>query len=247
MAISVRLLNRFRLLDGPDAMAVQPGTERVLALLAVWGSTLGRSRAAGMLWPDVTERRARACLRSALLRLPPAARSVVQVTPAALALTDAAPVDLRAGQALARRLLDPAVPPADNDLSGAAVDVLTAELLPGWCEDWLVTPSELWRQLRLHALEALAWHLISGRRYGEAAEAAVAAVAADPLRESAHGTLIRVHLAEGNWSEALRQYHRYRRLLRAELGVEPTASLHRLLELPAPASPRHMSDISGLL
>jgi DNA-binding SARP family transcriptional activator len=60
----------------------------------------------------------------------------------------------------------------------------------------------------------------------------VAAVAAEPLRESAHSALIRLHLAEGNRSEALRQYCRYRRLLRAELGVEPTAALDQLLGPP---------------
>jgi SARP family transcriptional regulator, regulator of embCAB operon len=227
--LSVRLLDRFGLHDGPAALTVPPGTERVLALLAVRGSPLRRPRAAGLLWPDVTERRAMACLRSALLRLPPLARPAVRVTPAELALAEAVPVDLRAGRALARRLLNPAVRPGEDDLSGAAVAVLATELLPDWYDDWLVTAAESWRQLRLHALEALAGHLVAARRYGEAAEAAVAAVAAEPLRESAHSALIRVHLAEGNRSEALRQYHRYRTLLRVELGVEPTADLQQLL------------------
>jgi DNA-binding SARP family transcriptional activator len=35
---------------------------------------------------------------------------------------------------------------------------------------------------------------------------------ADPLRESAHGALIAVHLAEGNQSDALREFERYRAL-----------------------------------
>jgi SARP family transcriptional regulator, regulator of embCAB operon len=230
----VRLLGRFGLLDGPAALAVPPGAERVLALLALQGSALGRSRVAGTLWPDVTERRARACLRSALLRLLPLASAAVRVTPAELALDETVPVDLRGGQALARRLLDPAVRPAKDDLGEAAMAVLATELLPGWSDDWLAPAAESWRQLRLHALEALTGHLVAARRYGEAAEAAVAAVAAEPLRESAHSALIRLHLVEGNRSEALRQYCRYRRLLRAELGVEPTAALDQLLGPPGP-------------
>jgi SARP family transcriptional regulator, regulator of embCAB operon len=107
--------------------------------------------------------------------------------------------------------------------------VLAAELLPDWYDDWVVAAGESWRQLRLHAMEALAGHLAAARRYGEAAAAAVAAVAAEPLRESAHTALITVHLAEGNRSEAVRQYHRYAQLLRAELGVEPTPAMRRLL------------------
>jgi DNA-binding SARP family transcriptional activator len=234
-SLSLKLLGRFRLLDGRAALAVPPGTERVLALLAllaVRGGTLGRSRTAGMLWPEVTERRARACLRSALLRLPPAARGAVWVTPGELTLADGVSVDLRIGQALARRLLDRSAPLAGTDLDGSAVAMLTGELLPDWYDDWVVAAGESWRQLRLHALEALAERLTDVGRYGEAAAAAVAAVAAEPLRESAHIALIRVHLAEGNQSEALRQYSQYRQLLRTELGVEPTAALHQMLALP---------------
>jgi DNA-binding SARP family transcriptional activator len=60
----------------------------------------------------------------------------------------------------------------------------------------------------------------------------MAAVRADPLRESAHAALIRVHLAEHNQSEALREFKRYQDLLRAELNIEPTAQLHRLVQPP---------------
>jgi hypothetical protein len=77
--------------------------------------------------------------------------------------------------------------------------------------------AEDWRQLRLHALEALAGRL-----------AASAAVRAEPLRESAHAALIQVHLAEDNQSEALREFTRYRTPLHAELGLEPTPRLCRL-------------------
>jgi DNA-binding SARP family transcriptional activator len=52
----------------------------------------------------------------------------------------------------------------------------------------------------------------------------------EPLRESAHSTLIEMHLAEGNRSEAWRQFQRCRRLLREELGVEPSDSMRLLLE-----------------
>jgi hypothetical protein len=50
------------------------------------------------------------------------------------------------------------------------------------------------------------------------------------LRETAHHTLIEIHLAEGNRSEACRQFQRCRRLLREELGVEPSDSMRLLFE-----------------
>jgi DNA-binding SARP family transcriptional activator len=52
----------------------------------------------------------------------------------------------------------------------------------------------------------------------------------EPLRESAHATLIRVHLAEGNQSEALRVYERYSALLQLALGLTPTDRLSALVE-----------------
>ena len=60
--------------------------------------------------------------------------------------------------------------------------------------------------------------------------AATAAVVADPLRESPHAALIRVHLAEGNRSEAIRELESYRHLLRVELNVAPTSSIVELVE-----------------
>ena len=39
--------------------------------------------------------------------------------------------------------------------------------------------------------------------------------------ETAHAALIRAHLAEGNRSEAVRQFYRCRDLLSAELTVDP--------------------------
>jgi DNA-binding SARP family transcriptional activator len=85
------------------------------------------------------------------------------------------------------------------------------ELLPGWYEDWVLVERERLRQLRMHALEALAEKLTEAGRYGVAMQAAYAAVRADPVRESAHRAVVRVHLAEGNVLEALRAYELTRR------------------------------------
>ena len=110
-----------------------------------------------------------------------------------------------------------------------SIDVLSADLLPDWYDDWVLLEGEDWRQLRLHTLEALARQFTTDGRYGDATGAALAAVRADPLRESPHTTLIHAHLAEGNQSEAIREFDRYRAQLRSELGLEPTAELQALI------------------
>jgi DNA-binding SARP family transcriptional activator len=85
------------------------------------------------------------------------------------------------------------------------------------------------RQLRMHALEALADKLAAVGRLGEAIQAAYAAVHEEPLRESAHRVVVRVHLAQGNVAEARRAYDSFRDMLADTLGIAPTPHMTRLL------------------
>ncbi len=202
-----------------------------MAFLALHDGSVSRIAVAATLWPDVSEDHAYASLRSAISRLTGSARGAIRVSLHELGLADDVDVDLRSSQALAHRLLaSDSTAWQAADLTTAAVAGLSADLLPDWYDDWAVLEAEDWRQLRMHALEALAGHLTAGHRYGDATLAALAAVRAEPLRESARGALIRVHLAEGNQSEALTEFRRYRSLLLSELGLEPTPRLSLLLE-----------------
>ena len=70
----------------------------------------------------------------------------------------------------------------------------------------LIIERERFHQLRLRALECICEALTAKGDYAGALEAALAAIAAEPLRESAHRALIGVHLAEGNRAEAVRQF-----------------------------------------
>jgi hypothetical protein len=106
-------------------------------------------------------------------------------------------------------------------------------------DDWVGIHRERYHHLRLHAREAMCGRLAAGRRYGEAVEVGLAAVRAKPLRESAHEELVKVHLAEGNRFEATRQYQSCCRLLRNELGLEPSPRMQALLtsEITHPIRP----------
>jgi DNA-binding SARP family transcriptional activator len=209
--------------------AVRGGSQRLLALLGLRDRALTRASVAGTLWPDSSEDHAFSSLRSALGRLSRVARDAVLVTPLDLCLADRVAVDVRQSRALAHRLLDPGAVLTASDISSNAVSALSVDVLPDWYDDWVLVEAEEWRQLRLHALEALADRLLDAGRFGEASGAALAAVRAEPLRETARAALIRVHLAEGNQSEALGEFGRYRALLQAELGLEPTPRLRELI------------------
>lgn len=225
----VAMLGGFRLSFGMRAIGVPRASQRLLAFLALHNGVVERAALAGTLWPDVSERRAYSSLRAALSRLQGTARKALMTSKLEVGLAEGVSVDIRHTRALAHRLLDPARSPAPRDLDMNAVAVLSADLLPDWYDDWVLVEAEDWRQLRLHALEALASHLTAGGRWGEAAGAARAAVRAEPLRESSHAALIQVYLAEGNQSEAVRVYRSYRERLHDELGLEPTLRLRQLV------------------
>jgi DNA-binding SARP family transcriptional activator len=234
----VALLGGFGLFWGGSVLCVPRASQRLLALLAFQGRMVERAVVAGTLWPDSSESHAHSNLRSTLSRLESTARSALAASRLELGLAEGVAVDVRLAQALARRLLDPAVTPGRSELNMATVATFSTDLLPDWHDDWVLIEAEDWRQLRVHALEALADRLIAAGRWGEAAAAAAAAVRAEPLRESARAALIHLHLAEGNQSEAVREFTRYRTLLNAELGLEPTPRLRELIQA-CDAHPRH--------
>ena len=204
------------------------GSQRLLALLALRDRDMARTAIAGTLWPDASEDHAHASLRSALSRLSSMERTIVRVTQQELALADGVVVDIRDARLLAHRLLNPGMN-LDGDLSDMAISTLSLDLLPDWYDDWAIAEAEDWRQLRLHALDALAQRLTDAGRFADATSAALAAVKAEQLRETAHAALIRVYLAEGNRAEAMAAYQNYRQLLRTELGLEPTETIQSLI------------------
>ncbi|WP_066939419.1 AfsR/SARP family transcriptional regulator [Microtetraspora fusca] len=228
-ALRITLLGGFRLLAGGDQVAVSGGAERLLSFIALCGQSVPRALMAGRLWPDASERRAHASLRSALARLDGVGRRILDIGATDVRLSPAARVDVDEARALARRILDRTTPTAERDLSADAVVTLSADLLPGWYDDWVILEAEEWHRLRVHALEALVDDFIAAGRFADAVSAACLAVRAEPLRESAHAALIRAHLAEGNQAEALRDYQRCAGLLHAELRIRPSPRLRELV------------------
>jgi DNA-binding SARP family transcriptional activator len=221
------LLGGFSVAQHDRSILLPLGAQRLLAFLALQIQPQLRARVAGTLWPDGTEAQSSANLRSTLWRLRRPGLSLVRTLPGYLGLAHGLSVDAREVTATVHRLMDRSAPCRAEDLDPAP---LTGELLPDWStDDWILVERERLRQLCLHGLEAMCERLLALRRYGEAIQAGLAAVRVEPLRESAHRALIAVHLAEGNHCEAVRQYHWYERLLRDELGLQPSSQMTRLV------------------
>jgi DNA-binding SARP family transcriptional activator len=223
-AVRLTLLGAFQLTIENEPVRLPMNGQRVLAFLALEGRLLLRSFVAGSLWMDVTDDRAGASLRSALWRLN-RHRRLVDADGQRLQLGQQITVDVDAAVAQAESLLDP----AGDECPSPRAMLLRQDLLPDWYDDWVTLDRERFRQLRMHALERLCDRLTDARRFGEAIEAGLEAARVEPLRESAHRAIIRVHLAEGNRSEALHHYKSYRKLLDDELGLEPSPEMTSLI------------------
>src|SRR5207302_10035919 len=127
------------------ALGVPAGSQRVVAFLALRGGVAMRPHVAGTLWPDASERQAHGSLRTALWRLRGTGGDVVVGDQAVLRLAPDVAVDLRQAEALARRLIDGSQYPAATDLGLASIDLLSADLLPDWYDDWALLAAESWR------------------------------------------------------------------------------------------------------
>ncbi len=209
------------------SVALPASARRLVAFMGLRRGPLARVHVAGALWLDSTEERAAACLRSALWRLNRVAGDIIWSNGRELGLAERVEVDLDAVTVAAQEVLGGSGP-IRPELVSRLCD--SQDLLPDWYDEWAEVERERFRQIRLHALEQMCERLTAEGRFAEALEAGLAAVRAEPLRESAHRAMIGMHLAEGNVGEAVRQYATCTRLMSSELGVRPSGQIERLLE-----------------
>ena len=228
------LLGGFKLLKETEEIELPMSAQRLVALLALRERPLSRAYLAGVLWPNCTSERSLADLRTALWRANKCSVPVIATVGMRLGLRTDLQVDVQVLTAFAR-VTDRSAGNVLSHLAGLSWFDLSSDLLPDWYDDWLVDDREGMRQLRLHALEQMTSALSRSGRHVEAIQSALAAVRIEPLRETAHAALIAAFLAQGNRSEAVRQFGRCRAMLETELAVEPSESLRQLLTDPAAA------------
>ena len=223
--LRLMLFDRWRLLNNGQAVHVPARCQRLVTLLALRGRQT-RSFLAGALWPTVDEHRAQASLRAVMSTLNRQTPWLVRKVHDEVQLVDGISVDVDEFRTNAELVLSGHQHELPRFVEHATV--IGGDLLPGWYDDWVVTERERIHQIRLHVLEALSSQLTQRGAFAHALVAALRAVELDPLRESARRSIIEVHLAEGNTADAIREFERFRSILRAELHVEPT---DRMIEL----------------
>lgn len=225
----LQLLGRMRAVNA-DRQIERFRTEKTASLLAYLALGLGRSftreELFELIWPDADLDRGRMSLRTALSSLrrqfePPGvpAGSVIVADVNAVSLnpefvrTDAAEFErLIASAAGGRAEVDRAA-----DYS-AAVELYRGELLSGLFDEWIAPVRERFAASWIKALRFLVRHYAAQKELPFALKYAQLAANALPANEEVQRDLIRLYLAMGHPSLALRQLAEVEEILRDEEG-----------------------------
>jgi DNA-binding SARP family transcriptional activator len=218
--VQLSLVGGFRLDAGEETLTVAESRLRLIGCVALHNRPQSRSVVAGTLWPDKSEVRACANVRSALWRaqVPNGCSPIVADGPL-LRLSSNVLLDTVQFETIGWSVV------ADTS---RAVEVdrrlFFQELLPGHYDDWIIIERERLALLGLHFLEAVTDGLSAAGRPAEALDTALRLVAADPLRERSQLALIRVLVEEGSTRRAFAQVESYVDLMTKTFGSAPDAS-----------------------
>jgi WD40 repeat protein/predicted ATPase/DNA-binding SARP family transcriptional activator len=235
-----------------DGRAVAFRSRKHLALLAYLAveqrHSHSRDTLLGLLWPEAPEDAARSNLRVALADLRRllgesddsfllASRHSVQFAPASDHALDVAAFSDLLAECAAHAHDAPTNCDACIARQARAVELYRGDFLAGFTlpdsaafEEWALIRRE---QLHQQALESLDTLAAAYERQGDAAALCRYArrqLVLEPWREQAHRQLMRGLALAGDRGAALAQYETCRRVLAAELGIEPEAETAALYE-----------------
>ena len=250
--LQIELLGGFEAWLARDRALVfghQRKAQAILAYLALAPDhTVPRARLVHLLWSERGEDQAKSSLRQALTALrkglreaaPDATEPLVSVRETLALAAEQVDVDAVRFARLAQSSDIADLQAADALYRGDLLDGFALAELP--FQEWLERERERLRELAFCVLQSLAAQHEELGAFEAAIEVARRAVAFDPLRESAHRTLMRLFDTSGQSGQALRQYESCSDILLRDLGVRPDAETERLYEGirvrrgPAPAA-----------
>ncbi len=224
--------------------------QALLYYLAVTGRPHSREALAALFWGDMPDSNARANLRVTLCNLRQLFPDHLLAGRDTLAFNRATPywLDVEVFQAALRQLESSPGATAETVVR-EAVALYCGEFLEGFSVDgapefeaWALLQREQLRQAALQALHALTIYATEQGAHKRGITYATQLIALDPWREEAHRQLMLLLALNGQRGAALAQYETCRRILVAELGIQPleeTTELYeriRAADLGAPAA-----------
>lgn len=203
----------------------------LLGYLVTIRKPVSRSHLAHLFWGDKSETRGRANLSRVLNNLTDllpgclqADYHAVQLNQQAITWSDISTFDT---QAKSNRT---------NDLIAAINlyrDRLMAELTLSDCpefEAWLITEQEYWHHQAIQTLQKLVAYYHDSNQYSESIRYLSRWLALDPWREEAHQQMMLSLVRTGQRSAALLQFETCKRVLKDELGVQPSNEVFELYQ-----------------
>jgi predicted ATPase/DNA-binding SARP family transcriptional activator len=229
-------------------------TGLLLAYLAAYPTrTHTREALTERFWPGSETQAGRVSLRQALASLrrlleppdTPSGSVLIADRLYAALRPESVHTDLHAFQEAASRARRTADLPERIRRLQEALHWYRGPFLDGAYEEWALDERHRLQTRYLEILLQLTDTLVESGRLIEAKEAARRILETDSLHEEAHGRLMQIYAAQGEYLKARRQYQTLCRRLMDELGLEPSSpvqSLYRQLEEmerqpPAPAAP----------
>ncbi|MBI1299465.1 tetratricopeptide repeat protein [bacterium] len=250
--IRIQLIGAFQLWlgDQPVSEITSPKIQALLAYLAVESKRVhSRDQLATLLWPDLSQQKARQNLRQSLSRLqkaiPQAADDIpiLHVTRQEVGFnrTCAYTLDVEDYTSVLNSTHNHAhedvvhcaeccrrLATAISKQAGDFLDGLAADSLP--FEEWAMLKREWIRREQLAALDILIQHAFWCEDYKAAYNYAWRQIEIDPLYEEAHTDAMRALALDGRARNALAQFEQLCAVLDAELGVRPSAESNALAQ-----------------
>lgn len=222
----LKVLGSVSLRRGEQVYTPDRKSAAILSYLSLEGPT-SRSKLAGLLWPDVVEATARNNLAQTLRRLRQLIGDSLIAGDDVLSLrpdlsVDIAELNIQLFSGNVQEMRD----------AGELLNGLDFDDSPDFA-DWLYGERERLLELRRQALAASIERLERSGRFDEATRYAKQLIDLDPVAETPHYLLMRLHYLAGNRSAALKAYARCRNILAQTLGIEPlpeTTALARKIE-----------------
>ncbi|MFB9261884.1 BTAD domain-containing putative transcriptional regulator [Bradyrhizobium erythrophlei] len=232
--VNLALLGGLRLQTDPGE-PVPLSTRKAWALLAYLalhpGQAQARLKLAALLWGDHSEVQARDSLRQALSLV---RKALSRVDPRALVAHEDTITFEPTALTTDAILFGDLVAQEGAEHLEQAIALYGGELLEGFqvrapeFESWVTAERERFRELALQAMTNLLDHHLSKGAVEPGIRTAAGLLAADPLQERVHRTLMELYCRQGRHGAALRQYRTCADLLAKELGIDPDATTKAL-------------------
>lgn len=223
----LEIVGTWRLLHRRKPVKVTLRQQRLVTALALRGPQ-PRALAAGLLWPNSTEKQATGSLRETIWTINhqlPGLLSDSLVPGGGMQPVALSPDVVVDAEDIRRRAHAADVSRGSRERGELLALLSEAELLPGWYEDWVLAEQDRWERMRLTVLERLSAECLAAGEIERAKEAALRAVDIDPWRENAHRLLLETYRAEGDQAKMIRVYEDFSERLKAEFGVSPSSRI----------------------